>query len=106
MTCLEKLMEEYPERLVYNGLPSEDGRGLAINTIGCPHTFGYLDRPENCIGDMTCIECWKREIPDYNEDKALIRRYLEKRFARLTENPKIANLVANEIRRGWDDLDD
>ena len=58
MTCREKLALEYP-KLIH---PFFDG-GCA----GCPHEYGYLERPDYCDTSsyhnmFRCGECWSREI--------------------------------------------
>lgn len=65
MTCREKLAMEHP------GDVSEEWTG---GCYGCPHAYGYLDRPENCVGSILngassrrCRECWDREIPEETE---------------------------------------
>ena len=49
MTFREKLMQEHPE----------------IKNVGlvCPRSFGYEVCNDRCP-DMSCKECWDREIPD------------------------------------------
>lgn len=63
MTCREKLAMEHP------GDVSEEWTG---GCYGCPHAYGYLDRPENCDGASSrrCRECWDREIPVSPDDNA------------------------------------
>ena len=63
MTCREKLALEYPKSIH----PFFDG-GCA----GCPHEYGYLERPDYCDTSsyhnmFRCGECWSREIPENNE---------------------------------------
>lgn len=55
MTCREKLKLEHPEKV---GYPRFVG-GCA----GCPHDYGYLDKPAGCNGTLGCTACWDREIP-------------------------------------------
>lgn len=57
MTCLGKYKRDNP-KLVMNpyGVPA-----------GCPHEYGYLERPEwcaGCPGTVACLECWNRKIPE------------------------------------------
>ena len=42
---------------------------------GCPHDYGYLDRPEYCDdegNDVLCGKCWDREIPETDDEKPRI----------------------------------
>lgn len=57
MTCREKLAKEHPECI-----DEICGGGCQ----GCPHDYGYLDRPLYCEsnGPNKCTECWDREIPE------------------------------------------
>lgn len=57
MTCREKLKKEHPERFC---------NAYTAGCVGCPHTYGYLDKPLYCIGGSksTCTKCWDREIPE------------------------------------------
>jgi hypothetical protein len=59
MTCLEKLKLEHPDKPDYN----RPG-GLA----GCPSHYGYLPDPEDCMCEIDCVECWNREIPEFNAE--------------------------------------
>lgn len=56
MTCREKLKIEHPEDV------SGDYEG---GCFGCPHDYGYLDRPWSCDSNDPgdCWACWDREIP-------------------------------------------
>lgn len=58
MTCREKLMIEHPECI------NEKKPG---GCCGCPHAYGYLDKPSYCykshiLGPAVCTECWDREV--------------------------------------------
>ena len=60
MTCREKLKIEHPECI---------DESICCGCSGCPHHYGYLDRPSYC-GDANipveegCTRCWGREIPE------------------------------------------
>lgn len=61
MTCREKLVIEYPDKL---------DPGAYGGCINCPSTFRYLDDPIWCNeDDDTCAHCWDREIPEEKEKK-------------------------------------
>lgn len=48
MTCLERYFREHPGDYV----------------IGCPHDYGYLNKPDACYS-MSCFkDCWPREIQE------------------------------------------
>lgn len=51
MTYMEKFMEERP-----NGRPA-----------GCPSLYGYEPKKVCTSSNMTCAECWNREVPSANE---------------------------------------
>lgn len=55
MTCREKLKLELPDCV---------NAGYFGGCYGCPHNYGYLDRPDDC-GEYNCDcnDCWDREIP-------------------------------------------
>ena len=58
MTCREKLAAEHPENVdrAYPG-------GCRL----CPHSYGYLPRPDHCkppFSEGLCDQCWDREIPE------------------------------------------
>lgn len=58
MTCREKLKIEHPDFV---------NERFKAGCRRCPHTYGYLSKPERCnIGDpdFGCIDCWNREIPE------------------------------------------
>lgn len=59
MTCREKLAIEHPEEI--------DPECLG-GCNGCPHTYGYADKPEWCknyyITDENCTKCWDREAEE------------------------------------------
>ena len=52
MTCIEKYAQEH-----------------SFPVKGCPHDYGYLDKPKECYS-MSCFkDCWFRETNDtYNDD--------------------------------------
>ena len=60
MTCREKLALEHSDRInmvCFGGCS------------GCPHHYGYLDRPSYCTDqyipvEVRCTRCWDREIPE------------------------------------------
>lgn len=57
MRCRDKLAIER-----YDRINKESDGGCMC----CPHTYGYLDKPDYCFpsGDEErCTECWDREIP-------------------------------------------
>lgn len=55
MTCREKLAMEHPECLS----PEFDG-----GCMRCPHSYGYLSHPGAYFcSNISCRECWDREIP-------------------------------------------
>ena len=65
MTCREKLQLEHPGKI--------DQRELG-GCWGCPHAYGYLQRPEYCFPvqvdkEKMCTACWDREIPGTEEIK-------------------------------------
>ena len=61
MTAKEKLKTDAPALVS----PLYDG-----GAVGCPHKYGYLDKPDYCDGpdrgydSKLCVKCWDREIPD------------------------------------------
>lgn len=60
MTCREKLKIEHPECI---------DESICCGCSGCPHHYGYLDRPSYCTDQYTpvevgCTRCWDREIPE------------------------------------------
>jgi hypothetical protein len=56
MTCLEKYLQENPDRIAEEVIVSM-----------CPDLFNIMDEPDFCdhnpIGDA-CVQCWNREIPN------------------------------------------
>ena len=61
----EKLMSEVPLSV---------GAGYYGGYAGCPYMYGYEDESEKPCGgedavtcEMTCRECWEREIPGEKE---------------------------------------
>ena len=61
MTCREKLKIEHPECI--------DESICCGGCHGCPHHYGYLDRPSYCNDQYIpveggCTRCWGREIPE------------------------------------------
>lgn len=54
MTCLEKYFKEHP----------------GDHIVGCPHDYGYLEKPENCFSyKMSCFkDCWTREIKNNSDN--------------------------------------
>ena len=60
MTCREKLKIEHPECI---------DESICCGCSGCPHHYGYLDRPSYCNDqyipvEERCTRCWDREIPE------------------------------------------
>ena len=60
MTCREKLKIEHPECI---------DESICCGCSGCPHHYGYLDRPSYCTDqyipvEVICTRCWNREIPE------------------------------------------
>ena len=63
MTCREKLKIEHPECI---------DESIFCGCSGCPHHYGYLDRPSYCTDQYIpyipvqerCTTCWHREIPE------------------------------------------
>lgn len=57
MTCREKLKIDAPHRV---------GKKWLGGCVDCPHTYGYLSKPEYCDDGTheVCTKCWDREIPD------------------------------------------
>ena len=53
MTFKERLQKEYPEK--------------AKKYFGCPKHLGYEDENKKCH-QMSCIECWNREISKEKEN--------------------------------------
>ena len=54
MTCREKMAMEHP-----GGLDNECFGGCD----GCPHTYGYAQKPEWCKPtEEICVKCWDREV--------------------------------------------
>lgn len=79
MTCREKLKIEHP---------TEVGSRFVGGCCGCPHHFGYLDRPKYCDPDAPkainkCTKCWDREIPGTEETKEK-NMELNEKFAKMT----------------------
>jgi hypothetical protein len=55
MKCRGKLALEHPNRV---------NPGSIGGCSGCPHDYGYLERPDWCdLGNKICTKCWDREIP-------------------------------------------
>lgn len=54
MTCREKLAIDCPAFI---------GPKWTNGYRGCPHHYGYLDKPKECY-KLDCRECWNREIPN------------------------------------------
>lgn len=52
MTCFDKYVSE---------------RELPVR--GCPHDYGYLDRPTNCYCISCFKDCWARTIPDEKKEE-------------------------------------
>lgn len=78
MTCLEKMTIDNPS------LVSADLQGGAY---GCPHHYGYAERPVYCSGfgivdedvsEYRCTECWNRDIQEIDTTK--IHNFLFKEF--------------------------
>lgn len=68
MTCREKLKLEHPELV---------GDIWAGNCSGCPHTYGYMHKPEYCTdygNDRLCSKCWDRELPDVAVQNIAVKR--------------------------------
>lgn len=58
MTCREKLKIEHPEDI--------DPK-CAGGCHKCPHDYGYMEKPKECVSKtyfISCTECWDREIPE------------------------------------------
>ena len=56
MTCREKLAIEHPEKL---------DRKLLGGCDGCPHKYGYAQKPEWCENlGFSCWKCWDREVEE------------------------------------------
>ena len=60
MTCREKLKIDHPECI---------DESICCGCSGCPHHYGYLDRPSYCTVqyipvEVRCTRCWDREIPE------------------------------------------
>lgn len=85
MTCREKLRIEHPEKI---------GSMFRGRCEGCPHDYGYLDRPRYCVHDFgrtnadKCYDCWNREIPGTESNM-----------------PKMKESTINQMLKG-DDYDD
>lgn len=47
MTCLDRYLMEH-----------------ALPVKGCPHHYGYLEKPKNCYCISCFKDCWAREIPE------------------------------------------
>lgn len=58
MTCREKLKIEHPEMV---------GEQFMGGFRCCPHYYGYLPEPVDGCGEISCKECWDREIPEEKE---------------------------------------
>lgn len=59
MTCREKLAAEHPECI---------DRDRLGGCYGCPHHYGYFTEcPYDCT-EITCRQCWDREIPEEKSD--------------------------------------
>jgi hypothetical protein len=79
MTCKEKFRLEHPDRI-----NEQDWGGCN----GCPHDYGYLNVPEQCLEEGRfeysspghCRDCWNREIPEekltYNHDSEPVAKVL------------------------------
>lgn len=60
MTCREKMAMEHP-----GGLDNECLGGCD----GCPHTYGYAQKPEWCKPtEEICRKCWDREVEEVETD--------------------------------------
>ena len=54
MTCREKLQIEHPECI---------NDSCFGGCIDCPHTYGYLPKPDQCVcSEESCSKCWSQEI--------------------------------------------
>lgn len=58
MTCREKLKIEHPEMV---------GEQFMGGCRCCPHYYGYLPKTVDGCGEISCKECWDREIPEEKE---------------------------------------
>jgi hypothetical protein len=52
MTCIEKYFIDHPDTQV----------------DGCPHHYGYLEKPKNCYCISCFKDCWAREYPENNKE--------------------------------------
>lgn len=81
MTCREKLQIEHPE------LVDDNYHG---GCAGCPHLYGYLDKPKNCFFSSSgkkCTNCWDREIPEVKVNTVeLLYSNLRKQFNKLSSS--------------------
>ena len=60
MTCRERLKLDAPTNI---------GPQWFGSCMGCPHHYGYLEKPDYCNNDReTCQRCWDREIPEDDEE--------------------------------------
>lgn len=77
MTCREKLKQESPHKV---------NDYWAGGCHACPHTYGYLEKPEYCDNGVSrerCRRCWDREIPDKKTpDKDTIKELAVNRLLR------------------------
>ena len=54
MTCRERLQIEHPECI---------NSSCFGGCIDCPHTYGYLPKPDQCVcSEESCSRCWDQEI--------------------------------------------
>lgn len=62
MTCREKLMIQYPEKI---------DAGYFGGCEGCPKTYNYLPNPVYCKNGtpVECTRCWDRGIPETEPTK-------------------------------------
>ena len=52
MTCVDKYFEEHPNSQI----------------VGCPHDYGYSDKPKDCYHISCFKDCWARELCEENKE--------------------------------------
>ena len=87
MTCRERLKLEHPEKI---------NDKLLGGCEGCPHDYGYLDKPKTC--GRSCDKCWDREIP---EDKGIISQPIKDAMAKLGEECVKQSKELDKAHESW-----
>lgn len=90
MTCREKLRLEHPARVN----PRFDG-----GCEQCPHTYGYMPLSTSECMEMSCTECWDREIPGTETINKKEKESMATNTTKLTEMTREDMIEEIEIAR-------